>query len=199
VLVILGAMLAEGHAQREVMRKRLHPLHEKNIELDGQIYTWDGGRWFDASFLIPPTSIVSKLNALIDGGLQEEDAKISDNKALIARARKARAAAQYDRAEQIARRVLTRDPCNLPGLCVLCAVLRQKGLPEKAVEETEPFKNSNNTFLLTSRAAALCDLERWDEAKKEIGRVLAMRGSEEAFLVVKRIKKSRPDLYGEDD
>lgn len=172
---------------------------KKSIELDGQMYTWDGGRWFDASFLIPPTSIVSKLNALIADGLNEEDAKISNSKELISRARKARAAGQYDRAEQIARRVLTRDPGNLPGLSVLCAVLRQKGLPEKAVEETEPFKNSSNTFLLTSRAAALCDLERWEEAKKEIGRVLTIKSSEEAFLVVKRIKKARPDLYGEDD
>jgi tetratricopeptide (TPR) repeat protein len=173
---------------------------KKNIELNGQMYTWDGGRWFDASFLIPPTSIVSKLNALIEDGLNEEDAKISNSKELIARARKERAAGQYDRAEQIARRVLSSEPSNLHGLSVLCAVLRQKGLPEKAVEETEPFKNSNNTFLLTSRAAALCDLERWEEAKKEIGRVLAlaMTSSEEAFRVVRRIKTFRPDLYEKD-
>jgi hypothetical protein len=45
----------------------------------------------------------------------------------------------------------------------------------------------------------LCDLEEWEEAKKEIGRVLAMRSSEEALLVVKRIKKFGPDPHEEED
>jgi hypothetical protein len=44
-------------------------------------------------------------------------------------------------------------------------------------------------------AAALCDLQRWEEAKKEIGRALAIGESEEAFSVVRRIKAARPDLY----
>ena len=170
----------------------------KIIELDGQSYTWDGSRWADSSFMIPPTGIVSRLNALIEDGLSEDDIKITDNRELISRARTARAAGQYDRAERIVRRVLTSEPSNLPALSVLCAVLRKKGLPDKAVEETEPFKNSNERALLTSRAAALCDLERWEEAKKEIGRVLAMGSSDEAFLVVNRIKRARPNLYEKD-
>jgi predicted Zn-dependent protease len=177
------------------MPKKVHPAVKRTVELDDRLYTWDGSQWFDASFLVPPTSIVSKLNALIDDALDEEDARLSDTKALVARARKARVAGQYDRAERIARLVLAREPAHEAMLSVLCAVLRKKGLPEQAVQETEPFKDSHNTSLLTSRAAALCDLERWEEAKKTIGRALARRSSEEAFLVVKRIKKVRPDLY----
>ncbi len=169
--------------------------HEINIELDGQTYTWDGNRWFDSSFLVPPASILSKLNALIKDSLKENDAMISDEKELLARAHTARAAKQYDRAEQIVRRVLKNDPFNLSVISVLSAILREKGLPDKAIEETEPFKNSNHAALLTSRAAAFCDIERWEDAKKQIGRVLAMRSSEEAFLVVKRIKKNCPDIY----
>jgi len=167
----------------------------KTIELDGQTYTWDGSRWFDSSFLIPPVAVVSKLNARIEDDLNAEDAKTSNVRALVARARKAHAAGQYDRAEKLARNVLSREPANVYMLSLLCAVLRKKGLPDKANEEPEAFKNSKRTALLMSRAAAPCDLERWEEAKKEMGRVLAKGGSEEAFLVVKRIKKARPDLY----
>ena len=191
------AQTAPRRASWQAMPKKVHPAVKRTVELDGRLYTWDGSQWFDTSFLVPPTSIVSKLNALIDDGLEEEDARLSNTKELLVRARKARVAGQYDRAERIARRVLAKEPTHEAMLSVLCAVLRQKGLPEQALEETEPFKDSHNTSLLTSRAAALCDLERWEEAKKTIGRVLARRSSEEAFLVVKRIKKFRPDLYGE--
>jgi predicted Zn-dependent protease len=162
------------------------------------VYTWDGNRWYDKSYLSPPANIISKLNALIKENLNEEDALISDQKELLTRAQTARAAKQYDRAEQIVRRLLNNDPFNLAVLSILCAVLRERGKPLKAIEETEPFRKSSNTALLTSRAAAFCDLERWEEAKKEIGRALAIKRSEEAFLVVKRIKKVRPDLYEKD-
>jgi tetratricopeptide (TPR) repeat protein len=117
---------------------------------------------------------------------------------LLIRGQTARVAKQYDRAEEIVRRILNKDPSNLAALSVLCAILREKGEPLKAIEETEPFRKSSHTALLTSRAAAFCDLERWEEAKKEIGRALAIKSSEEAFLVVKRIKKVRPDLYEKD-
>ncbi len=169
--------------------------NKRTIELDGETYTWDGRGWVDSSFLRPPSSILSKLNALIEDGLKEEDATISDKHELLVRARTACAARQYDRAEQIVRRVLNVDPSNLSVLSVLSAILREKRLPDKAIEETDPFKNSNHAAVLTSRAAAFCDLERWEDAKKQIGRVLAIKSSEEAFNVVKRIKKNRPDLY----
>ena len=49
--------------------------------------------------------------------------------------------------------------------------------------------------LLTSRAAALCDLGIWEEAKKTVGRSLAISKSAEAYNVVNRIKAAKPDLY----
>lgn len=165
------------------------------IELNGQKYTWNGRYWLDSSYLVPPTSILSKLDACIKDDLQKEEAAILDEKELLARAHAARERKQYDRAEQLVRHVLENNPFNLSAISVLSAILREKGQPEKAIEETEPFKNSKNNALLTSRAAAFCDLEKWEDAKKQISQVLARGGSEEAFLVVKRIKKNRPDLY----
>ncbi len=171
--------------------------HPKIIEivLNGEKYTWNGRYWIDSSNLMPPTSILSKLDACIKDDLQKEEASISDEKELLARTHAALERKQYDRAEQLIRRVLENNPFNLNAISVLCRILRVKGQPEKAIEETEPFKNSKNNALLTSRAAAFCDLEKWEDAKKQIGQVLSRRGSEEAFMVVKRIKKNRPDLY----
>jgi len=58
-----------------------------------------------------------------------------------------------------------------------------------------PFRDANDHVLLTTRAAALCDLGRWEEAKRTVGRSLAIESSDEAFSVARRIKAARPDLY----
>lgn len=165
------------------------------IEIEGRKYTWDGRCWLDSSYLVPPISILLKLNALIKDALEEEDAMISDEKEILSRAHAARAMKQYERAEKLVCRVLKNNPFNFSVVSVLSAILREKGQPDKAIELTEPFKNSKNAALLTSRAAAFCDLGEWELAKKQIAKVLAIGGTEEAFLVVKRIKKNRPDLY----
>ena len=63
---------------------------------------------------------------------------------------------------------------------------------------TEGLKHLSSPALLTTRAAAaaLCDLERWDEAKRAVSAALAMgKVDPEAFNVVSRIKSARPDLY----
>ena len=67
--------------------------------------------------------------------------------------------------------------------------------PEEALIATERARATGYLPLLTSRAAALCDLESWEDAKAELSRVLAVGKSPEAFAVVRRIKASRPDLY----
>jgi hypothetical protein len=74
-------------------------------------------------------------------------------------------------------------------------VLRHLGASDRAVQETEPLRAGNYPPLLVSRAAALCDLERWEEAKAIVGRALAAGDSPEAFEVVHRIKANRPELY----
>jgi hypothetical protein len=38
-------------------------------------------------------------------------------------------------------------------------------------------------------------MKRWEEAKKPIGRALAIGEGAEAFSVMRRIKANRPDLY----
>ena len=165
------------------------------VELDGKKYIWNGKQWLDEHFLIPPETVIQKLNIKSSSYFAEEDELIKDVYALISRAKKARSNKQHIRAEKLAQKILEIDPNNHSGLAILCASLRERGMPERALSETERYAFTENPALLTSRAAAYCDLGRWEEAKITIGRALAIKASSEAFSVVRRIKSACPDLY----
>jgi predicted Zn-dependent protease len=144
----------------------------------------------------PPKAIVSKLNALLKDQLSRDDDAVADPSLLLERAKQARDNQQFDRAIQLLQRVLKLRPGYAGALAVLCSVLRKQGRPEKALHETEAARHLPYSPLLTSRAAAMCDLGMWEATKQEIARVLAMPGDRgEAFEVVHRIKAARPDLY----
>ena len=166
------------------------------VELEGKSYMWNGSAWDEATtFLSPPSMIIAKLNNRLSDVIEEEDENIVDIHLLIKRAVNARNWLQYSRSEKLARRILKLEPSNQPALAILCATLRARGYAQKALDETDDYKNLSYPVLLTSRAAALCDLGRWEEAKKTVGRSLAISQSGEAYSVVNRIKAARPDLY----
>jgi tetratricopeptide (TPR) repeat protein len=133
--------------------------------------------------------------ARLEKELEREDLLISDVQSLLEKASSARDIDQLDRAEKLTRRVLKLSPSHLGALAILCSTLRAIGNPQQALKETNYYRRSNYAPLITSRAAAYCDLKQWESAKKEIGYALAIQTSEEAFNVVKRIKAVRPDLY----
>jgi hypothetical protein len=165
--------------------------------LDEKSYIWDGRGWYESkTFMQPPKVVISKLNALLMEQLARDDASVTDPSILLDRAKQARDSQQFERAIQLLRRVLTLWPGYGGALAVLCSVLRKQGAPEKALHETKTFGRLGYPPLITSRAAAMCDLGMWEAAKREIARVLAMPGEhDEAFEVVHRIKAARPDLY----
>lgn len=166
------------------------------VELDGRSYVWNGRSWFAAkTYQAPPLALASKLNEMLASVLAVEDAEVKDFQGLLKIAQAARNASQFKRAEMAARRAIELQPSSQPAFAVLCSVLRRLGAPERAVQETDHLRSMNYPPLLISRAAALCDLERWEEAKTTLGRALAAGGSPEAFEVVHRIKANRPDLY----
>ncbi len=87
---------------------------------------------------------------------------------------------------------------------MMCSILRTANQPEKALVLADKFRSSNYPALLTSRAAVLCDLNRWEEGLKQIKQVLAIGmksgkggGSEEAFAVYRRIKTNASELFDE--
>jgi len=172
-----------------LLRKSETGSSKVDIELDGKRYVWTGDSWYETEgFLKPPQVIVRRLNRLLTRKLEQEDTDISDVSILLQRAGKARTAEQYHRAESLARQCLKLDPGSEAALAVLCAVLRARGQPQRALNETDAYSGTTHAPLLTSRAAALCDLKRWDEARRTISRALAMGESEEASSVMHRIR-----------
>jgi len=166
------------------------------IELEGCSYVWNGRRWFTlGTYQAPPMALASRLNERLASILASEDAKVTDFDGLLRIAQVARDAAQYKRAEAAIRRAVELQPASEPAHAILCSLLRHLGAPERAIQDTEHLGAFRYSPLLTSRAAAFCDLERWEEAKSTIGRALAIGESEAAFEVMHRIKAKRPDLY----
>lgn len=189
---------------REFIETAIHSAsktaHYITVELGNASYIWTGTIWIEANtFISPPDGIVRKLNSCIAAKIQHEDNTISDTQEILDRARAARDTLQYSRAISLARRVLELEHDNLAAAAILSSALRANGKPQQALLETEAFRDTDYSPLLTSRAAALCDLKRWEEAKKTIGRCLAISKSETAFSVVNRIKSERPDLYEKED
>ena len=163
------------------------------IQLGGRSYTWDGERWFDTDdCTIPPQTVTVRLDAVLVEKLCAEDEGITDRQELMRRAREARKQTQYKRAERIARRLFEQEPDSTAVAAILCSILRESGRASQAVALADQFAAADNPALLTSRAAALCDLDRWEEALQQIRQVLARGKSVEADAVYNRIKRYAP-------
>jgi hypothetical protein len=161
----------------------------KQIDMDRTPYIWDGNRWYHAkTFVTPPTVAVLKLDSLLLKALEEEDHSISDIEALLARAHQAGEALQHHRVGLIAQRILKLDPNHGGAATLLCSSLRAQNRPAQALKATQPMKDTDYAPLLVSRAAALCDLERWQEALGEITRARAVGAGKLATQIVRRIK-----------
>ncbi len=169
--------------------------HVLEILLDNHSYTFDGKRWYDSkSFQTPPAKLLPRLNAELTSILAKSDAEITDFDELISESQKARKLSQLTRALNLAEQALTIRPNDSSAMTQLTSALRSLNRAEEALARTDGIKHSN-AALFTSRAAAYCDVEKWEEAKKELSKALAINGTPETFSVVQRIKSARPDLY----
>ena len=168
------------------------------VKLNGKSYTCDSGAWYETKTILkPPVSVISELNKLLLPLLEEEDAKIKDFDTVLERAKKAREFKQYERAVNLARRALDLHAHSAGAAAVLSSCLRAIGRSQEALMVTGRFNEfTKYAPLLNTRAAALCDLGRWEDAKEVVGRALAIgTDKEESFQVVNRIKAAKPELY----
>ena len=175
----------------------------KNIKitLDGREYKWDWKKWIDLeSYMIPSLEIINKLDNLLNNqpDLMEYFTGISNVYELNKIASDLKDSNNYVLSRRVIDIILTIYPHNSYTLAILCSLLRKQGKPREAIDLTNSYENSN-AALFTSRAAAFCDLDEWQQAKKEVGKALAMtsnyKDKQEAFNVVARIRIARPDLY----
>jgi len=176
------------------------------ITFDGNQYIWNGKRWFDRkTYLEPPTAVSSKLNTIVAGQSTARDKAIADNMdELLRKAKRAQGQGQIPKALQLARQVYNQRPQHIGTASILCSMLRTANKSKEAVALANNFSSSNYSPILTARAAALCDLNRWDDALKQIRQVFAMRmksgkssRSDEASAVYSRIKQNASYLFDE--
>ena len=164
------------------------------VTLEGVRYVWTGTRWYGANdHITPPLMIIAQLNALIADLVREEDDAITDPDELLWQAKDAQEVGQLPRALRLAQRAYAARPGHAGTAAVLSSVLRDLHRPKEAWAVADCFTSSNYPPILTSRAAALCDLGRWEEALRQTRQVLAINfsshtKSEEALGVYARIK-----------
>lgn len=177
----------------------------ETYELDRKRYVWDGTGWYEeGTYMTPPKALQQKLDAMRRPKAEAEDAAILDFQELLDMAKLYRTSGNPVRAEKLVRRALAARPGHVGALSVLCSILRAEKRPDEAVAETEAVAaKAGYAPLLTCRAAALCDLERWDEAYGLYERLRAMgasgAGAEVVAILRSRIRKARPDLIEDED
>lgn len=178
----------------------------KEKVFDNRHYIWNGRLWYDRkTHLIPTTAISARLNAMIackHAAVREK--KGQDVDVLMRRTRRALHQAPVSRALKLAYQVYRQRPQHIETAAILCTVLRKANKPGQAEALANNFIHTNYSPILLSRAAALCDLRRWDDALKQIRRIFAMNvkskksGSNgEALAVYSRIKQNAPSLFEE--
>ena len=170
------------------------PDEEYTFVLDGETYVWDGHHWFNSVTRCPaPAPVVSRLKSLLNGRPDEDGCSLSDLQEVLANAKEAKARGQRGRACELAERAVAMAPDHEGAVAVFSSALRAAGRSDEAVTVTDAFVDSEYPPLLTSRAAALCDLEMWDEARAVISKARAMVDSEEVFSVMRRIEAGAPE------
>jgi len=167
---------------------------------------WEGRRYFlspkgfyDAqTFLKPPEAIHQHLKAACARELETVLQTERNVPLLLKQSRLAKDLGYLDLAEKITEQALSAEPQNCFAIARLSSILRARGLPREALEVTARVPVEAQTVpILTSRAAAFCDLELWQEAENVIRRALGRLNGRpkleatEAFSVLQRIRHAQ--------
>lgn len=164
------------------------------IDVEGKKYLWTGRAWTDSRFLRPPARIRAQLMRRLIQHLRELPDERLDRALVLDAARTCLEAGHLRDAESLARRVLRADPRCTEAAILTARALRAGGEPEAALEVTEPFTRRRNAELFTVRAAALCDLGRWQEADRAVRRAVALEKkdpSDETLEIMARVLSAR--------
>jgi hypothetical protein len=169
----------------------------RSVTHDGTPYFWENARWVDRDGITPPLELRQWLNKQLAPQLADEDASITDPDELVDKAQGAVMAGQMDRAVNLAVRAWRCDRRSEGRAAFLIATLRKVHRAEDGLKVLKHIPKLTYIPLMVTTAAALCDVERWEEGHRMISRALAAsRGKPggETFAVYQRIKAARPDL-----
>ncbi len=163
-------------------------MAERPVEWGGRTYIWTGRDWYEkATNAEPPREVIQSLETHLSVQPMPVDEKLN-------LAREARFNANMWIAEELLRETLRDHAHDHAVVAQISAVLRDWRRPDEVLRITAPFVSGSYAPIFTTRAAALCDLGRWEEARHEVRCALAISRDDEAFAVVDRIKKARTDF-----
>ncbi len=150
--------------------------------------------------------VVGRLDSQLRTRLTAEDAEHENPAETVVRAWFAQALSHPDRVVDLAARSLRaviHAPDRLAGgalvsddwrsealgaSAMLSSALRELDDPQRALEETEVFADEPYAPLMTSRAAALCDLDRWEDGHSLALEAQRLDDSDEVRRLLDRIR-----------
>lgn len=172
----------------------------------GQTYirSQEGWQLNGSAFTFGP--IVGRLETQLLQRLRKEDWILQDPAEMVRRAWVALALGHLDRVVELTVRVtrgLVRPPTAisrgavvapqwraevLAAAAMLCSARRQLQQSDAALEGTDIFADEDYPPLMTSRAAAMCDLGRWEEGSHLALRSRDLQASVEVSRLLDRIR-----------
>ena len=168
------------------------------VTLDDERYMLIKGKWYDSHFVEAPLNLVLRLTEQILNDNSVSDFSNEDLERFVMGFKDQGLAAQALRIADVLydRYVSAADTHKLRWLMpVETSLLRMSGVSQKAIEfytcQTEKFGNEvTSPQLLTSIAAAYCDVGDYVKAKRLCDKAYAWSGSSyELSAVYERIKK----------
>lgn len=156
------------------------------IEHEGRKYYWTEKQGIiGADYVVPPRRLRATLEGKLASDIDRLDAQVTDFQVLLEKAIVAKRAGMLPRAHRLAERAVSMNPDHEGAVSLLSSVLRRRNRPEEALELTDRFATTRNSAVLTTRAAALADLGRLEEALSVAKRAWAIssdRGTPDAEL-----------------
>jgi tetratricopeptide (TPR) repeat protein len=167
------------------------------VEYEGQKFSKRKGIWYDPSFMAAPINVQKKLNTLAVSQIDYDTMTLQQ---IIDIANGFKASESYGLALKAYDKALEKSDIDKVKyvLPLITSCYRAINKPEKALEVYNRAKQEYGNpiikpVLLTSVAAAYCDINEYEKAKECCDRAFAMsggRGSGELMLVYSRIKSN---------
>jgi hypothetical protein len=196
-----------GHALPELAA----PINEEKrfrlpLWIDSRRYVRTEVGWFDVHGAIASAALAMRLERTLVKRLTDEDDLTSDPAFLLTRAWFAQALGHTRRVEELSRAALrahvafadlgSETPPDarriaLAAASLLSSSLRQQRRADKALAETAIFATEEYAPLMTSRAAALCDMGQWEAGHELAIRARDLRGSDVVIKLLDRIQRHR--------
>lgn len=161
---------------------------------EGTKYYWEEGRWVSEAGIVPPSYINQQLWALLADQISKQYDENTPFDELLKVAKTLRDQGCYEQAKELLRKAYMTGYNREQVIAVVGSVLRKEEKPEEVIKITQDYVRSQYPPILGVRAAAMCDLGKWDEALALNKRAMAIeiskynQASEESHNVRRRIR-----------